>query len=243
MKAPSTSSTEEDNNGMDLAAIKNIRIPGSVKQSTPSRTDQPEQPGAQSPELPYEASRRSPRAFVVPDVPPRAIPSATLDPVAAAYHVREVMERSDTAKIVMPRPPHSASIPALDPIAAAYQAGKADAEAERLANENQFTRPLERPIISYGQISEPRPLDPLDTRLRDNIYVDELDFLRRRGRDVEAIIDGRLDGQGKERQPFYIDDEGDFNYERRPDPIVWNNRQPFAPTTLPRRYPRDTSPW
>jgi hypothetical protein len=183
------------------------------------RTYYLEQPRAHSSELHYESYGGSPRPYAVPEVPPRGIP---------------------------------APIPAFDPVAAAYHAGKVDAEAERFGTADRVVpRPVERtiiervrPVISYGPsygALEPRYSEP---RYREDPYIDDLrrdDLLRRRERDVEDyIIDGRLDGRPEGRRPMDFADRRDSFYDRRTSdhPIVWNNRHPFAPTPLPRRYPR-----
>ncbi|KAE9373473.1 hypothetical protein N431DRAFT_456252 [Stipitochalara longipes BDJ] len=195
------------------------------KHREPRRTYYLEQPRAHSPELHYEAYGGSPQPYV-PDVPPRAIPAA---------------------------------IPAFDPVAAAYHAGKVDAEAERFGTADRvIPRPVERtiiervrPVITYGPsfgALEPRYPEPRypEPRYREDPYIDDLrrdDLLRRRERDVEEyIIDGRLDGRPEGRRPAEFIDRRDSFYDRRTsDPLIWNNRHPFAPTPLPRRYPRDDS--
>lgn len=167
-----------------------------------------------SPELQYEAYGGSPRPYVVPDVP-RAIPAA---------------------------------LPAFDPVAAAYHAGKVDAEAERFGTADRLMpRPVERaviervrPVISYGHV-EPRYAE---ARYHDDRYIDDLrqdNLLRRREREAEEyIIEGRLDGRDDGRRLPEFDRRGSL-YDRRPEPVIWNNRHPFAPAQLPRRYPPSSS--
>jgi hypothetical protein len=102
-----------------------------------------------------------------------------------------------------------------------------------------------RPIISYGPSYGAPESRYSESPFREDPYMDDLrrdDFLRRRERDVEEyIIDGRLDGRAEGRRPIDFVDRRDPFYEPRPSPIVWNNRHPFAPTPLPRRYSRDDS--
>lgn len=179
---------------------------------------------AHSPELHYDPHGGSPRPYVVPDVPPRPIPTA---------------------------------LPTSDPVAAAYHAGRVDAEAERFGSADRvMPRPVERviervrpvPVISYGPTTmEHRysvPNNYADDRYLDDLRRDDMlrrrdDMFRRRERDVEEyIVEGRLDGQPDGRRPSDFDIRDSF-YERRPEPVVWNNRYPFAPTQLRRRYPHD----
>lgn len=147
--------------------------------------------------------------------------------------------------------PAVAALPPFDPVAAAYQAGKVDAEAERYGTaERVLTRPVERviervieprPVISYGRMESPRFPEHRysESRYIDDRYIDDLrreDELRRRERETEEYIEGRLDGR---RPSEYLERRHtDAFYERRPsEPIIWSSRSPFSPTPLPRRYP------
>jgi hypothetical protein len=94
MKASPISDLEEDNIDMDLAAIKNIRIPSNVNHITPSTS--------------------SPRPLVVPNVHPRGIPAAVpaFVPVTTPYHARKAdveVERSVNADRARPPPPQALS--------------------------------------------------------------------------------------------------------------------------------------
>lgn len=139
-----------------------------------------------------------------------------------------------------------------DPVAAAYEAGKADFEAERHGTADRiFPQPVERVI---GRVVDPRPggsyksrethysetrYDP-DNRSLDDRRQDE-SFLRRREEADEEYIESRLDGRVGGRRPSrpsdFVDRTDSF-YDRRPSkPTIWDNRHPFAPPPVSRRYP------
>lgn len=147
--------------------------------------------------------------------------------------------------VVSPPPPP----PQHDAVAAAYQAGKLDAEAERYGS--AVTRPIERviervieprPVISYGRMDRYAEPHFVDERYVGEALREE-EYIRRRAREAEDYIDGRLDGvgvgvgvvEGRRLGEYY-----DHRYEhRRPsDPVEWNRRSPFgpAPPPLTRRY-------
>ena len=127
-----------------------------------------------------------------------------------------------------------AAVPAFDPVAAAYQAGKIDADAERYGFDRypRTSAAEPRAIVSYGrpvERYEPRFSEP---RYTDDVrYVDDLreeDILRRedqirreerRRRDAEDYMDRRASDSPIRSEPR----------------IVYAN--PFAPTSIPRRYP------
>jgi hypothetical protein len=188
---------------------------------------------AHSPELHYDPHGGSPRPYVVPDVPPRLIPTAlpVSESLAAAYHAGRAdaeAEKYVSADRFMPRPVEPAVIERVRPV----------------------------PVISYGPTMDHRysvPNNYADDRYfddppredilrrREHMFRRRDDMFRPRERDIEEyIIEGRLDGQPDGRRMSEFDRRDSF-YERSPSsPVIWNNHYPFAPQ-LRRRYTRDDS--
>jgi hypothetical protein len=190
---------------------------------------------------------REPRRAYYLD-PPRAL-SPELHHNADAYGGAPRPYVPDVPRVI------PAALPPFDPVAAAYHAGKVDAEAERFAAADRaITRPVERviervieprPVISYGRM-EPR-YEPryIEDRIVDDLRREE-DIFRRRERDAEEYIEGRLDGLVDGRRTSEFDRRHtDAFYDRRgSNPVIWTNRHPFAPIQLPRRYASSsTSGW
>jgi hypothetical protein len=134
-------------------------------------------------------------------------------------------------------PPHAipTAVPALDPVAAAYHAGKVDAE-NMFRTMSGVIEPRPVGAVRYGSL-EPRYPDYPDRRYRDD-DLRRSDTLQSRDRERDLYsINSRLNSQRESPRPLDFDNRDSFYDRRTSERTPRIDRDPFAQTQFPRRYP------